>query len=78
MNVALWIIAALLAAAFLAAGAVKRSRPMRKPAGSGMIRAEYVLEGTAQTIGAPEVLGARGVFRPPRSWPGAVSVPHAF
>jgi hypothetical protein len=64
MNVALWIIAGLLAVAFLAGGAVKLTQPKEKLAASGMGFVEDVSAGTVKAIGALEVLAAVGLILP--------------
>jgi uncharacterized membrane protein YphA (DoxX/SURF4 family) len=64
VNVALWIIAGLLAVAFLAAGAMKLAQPRAKLAASGMAYAEDFSDGGMKGIGALEVLGAIGLILP--------------
>ncbi len=64
MNIALWIIAGLLALAFLAAGAMKLTQPKEKLAASGMAWVEDFTPGMIKTIGALEVLGALGLILP--------------
>ncbi len=64
MNTVLWIIASLLAVAFLAAGAMKLSRTREQLAASGMGWAADVGSGTVKLIGAVEVLGAIGLVLP--------------
>ncbi len=64
MNVVLWIIAGLLAAAFLAAGAMKLSQPKEKLAASGMAWTEDFGPGAVKAIGALEVLAAVGLVLP--------------
>ncbi|GIE33368.1 hypothetical protein Ait01nite_064130 [Actinoplanes italicus] len=64
MNVVLWIIAALLAAAFLGAGAMKLIQPKEKLAASGLAWTEDFTAGQIKTIGALEVLGAIGLILP--------------
>src|SRR5262249_10161532 len=56
MNVTLWIIAGLLAAAFLAGGAVKLVSPKEKLAGAGMGFAEDFSPGAVKAIGTLEIL----------------------
>lgn len=65
MNVALWVVAGLLAAAFLAAGAMKLSQPKEKLAASGMGWVESFSAGQVKAIGALEVLAAIGLIVPP-------------
>jgi hypothetical protein len=64
MNIALWIIAALLAVAFLASGAMKLTRPKEKLAASGMGWAEDFSAGAVKAIGTLEVLAAVGLILP--------------
>ncbi|HEX6360616.1 DoxX family protein [Actinophytocola sp.] len=64
MNVVLWIIAGLLAAAFLAAGVMKATQPKDKLAASGMGWAEDFSPGTLKAIGVLEVLAAIGLILP--------------
>jgi uncharacterized membrane protein YphA (DoxX/SURF4 family) len=64
MNVVLWIIAVLLAAAFLGAGALKLIQSKEKLAESGMAWTEDFSAGQIKTIGALEVLGAIGLILP--------------
>jgi hypothetical protein len=65
MNIALWIVAGLLAVAFLAGGAIKLALPRRRLAaapGGGWV--EDVNTGTVKAIGALEVLAAMGLVLP--------------
>jgi uncharacterized membrane protein YphA (DoxX/SURF4 family) len=64
MNVVLWIIAGLLAAAFLAAGAMKLIQPKEKLAAAGMGYVEDFSAGAVKAIGALEVLAAIGLILP--------------
>ncbi|MFD9502954.1 DoxX family protein [Streptomyces sp. NPDC060035] len=64
MNITLWITASVLAAVFLAAGAMKLSQPTEKLASAGMAWAEDTPGGAVRTIGALEVLGALGLILP--------------
>jgi uncharacterized membrane protein YphA (DoxX/SURF4 family) len=64
MNVALWILAGLLAAAFAAAGAMKLAQPKAKLAASGMAWTEDYSDGAVKGIGALEVAGALGLILP--------------
>ena len=64
MNNALWIIAGLLALAFLASGAMKLARPKEKLAASGMGVVEDFSAGTVKAIGTLEVLAAVGLILP--------------
>ncbi len=64
MNVVLWIVAGVLAAAFLASGLMKLSQPKKKLADSGMAWTEDFSDGAVKGIGALEVLGALGLILP--------------
>ena len=64
MNVTLWIIAGVLAAAFAAAGLMKIAQPKAKLAESGMGWTEDFSDGQVNGIGALEVLGAIGLILP--------------
>jgi uncharacterized membrane protein YphA (DoxX/SURF4 family) len=64
MNVALWIIAGLLAAVFAAAGLMKLAQPKEKLVASGLGWAEDFSAGTVKAIGALEVLAAVGLILP--------------
>lgn len=64
MNIALWITAGLLAAVFLAAGAMKLTQPKEKLAASGMGYVEDFSAGTIKIIGTLEVLAAIGLILP--------------
>jgi uncharacterized membrane protein len=64
MNITLWIIAGLLAAAFLAAGLMKATQPQEKLAASGMTWAADFPAGAVKAIGVVEVLGALGLVLP--------------
>jgi uncharacterized membrane protein YphA (DoxX/SURF4 family) len=64
MNVVLWIIAGLLAAAFLVAGGMKLTQPKKKLAESGLAWVEDFSPGAVKAIGALEVLGALGLILP--------------
>ncbi len=64
MNVVLWIVAGLLAVAFLAAGLMKLTQPKKKLADSGMGWTEDFSDGAVKGIGALEVLGAAGLILP--------------
>ncbi|AGL18323.1 DoxX family protein [Actinoplanes sp. N902-109] len=64
MNVVLWIVAALLAVAFLGAGSMKllRSREQLKSSGMGWV--DDFSPAAVKAIGALEVLGAIGLVLP--------------
>jgi hypothetical protein len=64
VNIALWIIAGLLAAVFLASGVVKLIQPKEKLAASGMSFVEDFSAGAVKAIGALEILGAVGLILP--------------
>lgn len=64
MNVVLWIIAGLLAAAFLASGLMKLGRQKEKLVSSGLGWAEDFSGGTVRLIGLLEVLAAVGLVLP--------------
>jgi uncharacterized membrane protein YphA (DoxX/SURF4 family) len=64
VNVALWIIAGLLAVAFLAAGAMKVVRTKEQLAEAGMAWVEDFSPGMVKLIGALEVLAAIGLILP--------------
>lgn len=64
MNITLWIIAAVLALVFLAAGSMKLTQPKAKLAASGQGWVENVSPGAIKAIGAAEILGAIGLILP--------------
>ena len=64
MNVVLWIVAGVLAAAFLGAGLMKLAQPKEKLVESGMGWAGDFSPGVVKVIGALEVLGALGLILP--------------
>jgi uncharacterized membrane protein YphA (DoxX/SURF4 family) len=64
MNIALWIITAILAAAFLAAGSMKLTRNRSDLAAAGMEWAESLSDGQVKAIGLVELLGAVGLVVP--------------
>jgi uncharacterized membrane protein YphA (DoxX/SURF4 family) len=63
VNVVLWIISGLLAAAFLAAGLTKLTQPKAKLE-TTMGWTKDVGEGSVKTLGALEVLAAIGLILP--------------
>ena len=65
MNVVLWIVAGLLALAFLAAGGFKLTQSKQKLAASGMGWTEDFSAGMIKAIGGLEVLAAIGLILPP-------------
>ena len=64
MGTVLWVIAIVLAVAFLAAGVMKLVQPKEKLAASGMGWTESYSAGTVKLIGALEVLAAIGLVLP--------------
>lgn len=64
MDIVLWIIAGLLAAAFLAGGAMKLTQPKPRLAASGMGFVEDFSAGWVKAIGTLEVLAAVGLVLP--------------
>ena len=77
MNIALWIIAGLLAAGSLASGAMKLARPKEKLAASGMGWVEDFSAGAVKSIGILEVLAAVGLILPAALGIAPVLVPLA-
>lgn len=63
MNIALWVVAGLLAAAFLAAGLMKITTPKAKLVERLPWAADYS-DGAVKGIGIVEVLGAIGLILP--------------
>ena len=64
MNLFLWILAGLLAAAMLGAGVMKLSQPKDKLAASGQAWVEDFSAGAVKAIGALEVLAAVSLILP--------------
>ncbi len=64
MNVVLWILAALLAALFLASGAKKLVQSREQLVASGYTWTEDFTMPTIKTIGVLEILGAAGLVLP--------------
>jgi uncharacterized membrane protein YphA (DoxX/SURF4 family) len=77
VNVVLWIIASLLAVAFVAAGLMKVSQPKEKLAASGMGWVDDFSPRTVKTIGTLEVLAAIGLILPAALGIAPVVVPLA-
>ncbi len=77
MNVVLWIVAGVLAIAFLASGLMKLAQPRKKIVDSGMGWAADVSDGAVKGIGALEVLGALGLILPAVFGVATVLVPLA-
>lgn len=76
MNILLWILAGVLAALFLAAGAMKLSRP-KEALASTMGWVESFSAGTVKLIGTLEVLAALGLVLPAVTGIAPVLVPLA-
>lgn len=64
MNIALWIVQALLALAFLMAGGMKLAMPIDTLLESGMTFVEHVPAAVVRLIGLSEVAGALGLVLP--------------
>lgn len=65
MNIALWVVAGLLALVFLGAGGAKLAQPKEKLAANpNMAWTEDFSPGAIKAIGALEVLGALGLVLP--------------
>ncbi|MCT2593159.1 DoxX family protein [Streptomyces sp. N2-109] len=64
MNIALWIIAGLLATAFLVAGAMMLAQPKEKLAASGLGFVDDFSARTIKVIGTLKVLAAVGLILP--------------
>jgi uncharacterized membrane protein YphA (DoxX/SURF4 family) len=64
MNITLWIITAILALLFLAAGSMKLAQPKAKLAASGQGWVEDFSDGAVKRIGTVEILGAVGLVLP--------------
>ncbi len=77
MNVVLWIIASVLAVAFLAAGLMKVTQPRTKLAESGQGWAKDFSDVSVKAIGLAEVLGALGLVLPGVIGTATVLVPLA-
>lgn len=77
MNILLWIITAVLALAFVAAGLMKLSQPKSKLVQAGQGWAEDLPAPAVKGIGALEVLGALGLILPALVDTATVLVPLA-
>ena len=77
MNVVLWIVAGVLAVAFLASGLMKLAQPRQKIVEPGMGWAGDFSDGAVKAIGALEVLGALGLILPAVFDVATVQVPIA-
>ncbi|WP_206792507.1 DoxX family protein [Amycolatopsis sp. MtRt-6] len=64
MNIALWIVAGLLAVAFLGAGVSKLVTPKKNLYDKGMTYVEDFSDAQIKTIGTLEILGAIGLIAP--------------
>jgi uncharacterized membrane protein YphA (DoxX/SURF4 family) len=64
MNIALWIIAGLLAVAFLVSGAMKLAQPKEKLAAFGFGWVEDFSADSVKAIGILEILAAVGLILP--------------
>jgi uncharacterized membrane protein YphA (DoxX/SURF4 family) len=64
MNLALWIIAGLLAVVFLASGAMKLIQPKEKLVASGMAVLDDFSAGAVKAIGTLEILAGVGLIVP--------------
>ncbi|WP_448612836.1 DoxX family protein [Modestobacter sp. URMC 112] len=77
MDVVLWIVAGVLAVAFLGAGLMKLAQPKEKLVESGMGWAGDFSPGVVKAIGVLEVLGALGLILPALFGTAPVLVPLA-
>ena len=77
MNVALWIITAVLALLFLAAGTMKIAQPKAKLAAAGQGWVDDFSDGAVKRIGALEILAALGLILPALLGIATVLVPTA-
>lgn len=64
MNIALWIVAGLLAAMFLLAGVMKVATPKEKLESTIMVWSKGWSRPQLQALGAVEILGAIGLILP--------------
>lgn len=72
MNIALWIVAALLAITFAASGVQKLAKSRQELAAAGMGFAEVFTSPSVKAIGILEIVGAVGLIAPTAT--GVVSV----
>ncbi|NLE82392.1 MAG: DoxX family protein [Rhodococcus sp.] len=77
MNIALWIVAIVLAVGFAAAGAMKLAQSKDKLAASGMGWVENFSPSAVKAIGAVEILGAVGLVLPAAVGVAPILVPLA-
>lgn len=64
MNIALWIVQVLLAAAFLMSGMMKIGNPPEELIKAGMTFVSYTPHALVKFIGAAELFGALGLLLP--------------
>ncbi|WP_066360485.1 DoxX family protein [Herbidospora mongoliensis] len=64
MNTVLWVVSAILALAFIGAGAMKIGRPKEELAKSGLAWTEDFSANQVKAIGAVEALGGLGLVLP--------------
>lgn len=77
MNLALWIIAGILAAVFAGSGAMKLAMPKDKLVESGLGGLADVSQAAIRLIGVAELAGALGLIVPPLVHIAPVLVPLA-
>ena len=77
MNIVLWIVTAVLALVFLAAGTMKIAQPKAKLAATGQGWVEDFSDGAVKGIGVLEVLAALGLILPALLGVATVLVPAA-
>jgi uncharacterized membrane protein YphA (DoxX/SURF4 family) len=77
MNIVLWIITAVLALAFLAAGTMKLAQPKAKLAATGQGWVEDFSDAAVKRIGGLEILAALGLILPAVLGIATVLVPAA-
>jgi uncharacterized membrane protein YphA (DoxX/SURF4 family) len=77
MNIVLWIITAVLALLFLAAGTMKIAQPKAKLAAAGQGWVEDFSVGAVKRIGGLEILAALGLILPALLGIATVLVPAA-
>ncbi len=64
MNIALWVIASILAVAFITAGVMKLTKDRSEVAAAGMDWVEGLSDGQVKAIGFAELLGGIGIVLP--------------
>ena len=77
MNLALWIVAGLLAAVFGLSGLMKLIQPKERLAAAGLTWTEDFPAGAVKAIGGLEVLAALGLLLPATSGIAPVLTPAA-